>query len=59
MAGMPPHFDEDPIVFPPLGARLCRPLEAVLDIPCRSRRAAPSASKEDGEAVVDEEGYGV
>ena len=40
-----------PIVVTPLGVRLCRPSEAVLDIlPNPQQRAF---SKEDGEAVVD------
>jgi arsenate reductase len=43
-----------PIVVTPLGARLCRPSEAVLDIlPNPQRRAF---TKEDGEAVIDAEG---
>ena len=43
-----------PIVVTPLGARLCRPSEAVLDI-LPSPQRAPFA-KEDGEAVIDAEG---
>jgi arsenate reductase len=40
-----------PIVVTPLGVRLCRPSEAVLDIlPGRQRGAF---AKEDGEAVID------
>ena len=43
-----------PIVVSPLGVRLCRPSEAVLDIlPDRQRGAF---AKEDGERVVDEHG---
>lgn len=43
-----------PIVVTPLGVRLCRPSEAVLDIlPDRQRGAF---AKEDGERVVDEAG---
>ena len=43
-----------PIVVTPLGTRLCRPSEAVLDIlPNPQRRAF---TKEDGEAVIDAEG---
>jgi arsenate reductase (glutaredoxin) len=43
-----------PIVVTPLGARLCRPSETVLDmLPCSQRGAF---NKEDGEAVVDAEG---
>ncbi|WP_323000053.1 arsenate reductase (glutaredoxin) [Castellaniella sp.] len=40
-----------PIVVTPLGARLCRPSEAVLDILPQPQRGA--FNKEDGEAVVD------
>jgi arsenate reductase len=40
-----------PIVVTPLGTRLCRPSEAVLDI-LPARLAAPF-TKEDGEVVVD------
>lgn len=43
-----------PIVVTPLGTRLCRPSEAVLDILPAPQRGA--FSKEDGEAVVDAEG---
>ena len=43
-----------PIVVTPLGTRLCRPSEAVLDI-LPSPQLAPIA-KEDGEPVVDAEG---
>ena len=43
-----------PIVVTPLGARLCRPSEAVLDILPQPQRAA--FSKEDGEAVIDAQG---
>ena len=43
-----------PIVVTPLGTRLCRPSETVLDIlPDAQKRAF---SKEDGEKVVDEQG---
>ncbi|WP_417276788.1 arsenate reductase (glutaredoxin) [Castellaniella sp.] len=46
-----------PIVVTPLGTRLCRPSEAVLDIlPQPQRRAF---RKEDGEAVVDAKGHKV
>ena len=41
-----------PIVVTPLGARLCRPSEAVLDILPLPQRA--SFAKEDGEIVVDD-----
>lgn len=43
-----------PIVVTPLGTRLCRPSEAVLDILPNPQRGA--FSKEDGERVVDAEG---
>lgn len=43
-----------PIVVTPLGVRLCRPSEAVLDILPQPQRGA--FRKEDGEAVVDAEG---
>lgn len=43
-----------PIVVTPLGARLCRPSETVLDILPQPQRAA--FSKEDGEAVIDAQG---
>ena len=43
-----------PIVVTPLGARLCRPSEAVLDILPLPQRA--SFAKEDGEKVVDDKG---
>ena len=43
-----------PIVVSPLGALLCRPSEAVLDILPQPQRGA--FSKEDGEAVVNAEG---
>ncbi|MDQ1079455.1 arsenate reductase (glutaredoxin) [Pseudoroseomonas cervicalis] len=43
-----------PIVVTPLGVRLCRPSETVLDILPRPQRGA--FAKEDGEAVVDAEG---
>ncbi|WP_295856796.1 arsenate reductase (glutaredoxin) [uncultured Xylophilus sp.] len=43
-----------PIVETPLGTRLCRPSEAVLDILPQPQRGA--FTKEDGEAVVDAEG---
>jgi arsenate reductase len=43
-----------PLVVSPLGVRLCRPSEAVLDIlPIRQQGAF---AKEDGERVVDESG---
>lgn len=43
-----------PIVVTPLGARLCRPSETVLDLLPNPQRGA--FSKEDGEAVIDAEG---
>lgn len=43
-----------PIVVTPLGVRLCRPSETVLDILPQPQRSA--FNKEDGEAVVDAEG---
>ena len=43
-----------PIVVTPLGTRLCRPSEAVLDILPDPQRGA--FSKEDGEAVIDADG---
>lgn len=46
-----------PIVETPLGTRLCRPSEAVLDILPRPQRGA--LSKEDGEAVIDAKGQRV
>lgn len=43
-----------PIVVTDLGARLCRPSEAVLDILPAEQKAA--FAKEDGEKVVDDKG---
>lgn len=43
-----------PIVVTPLGTRLCRPSEAVLEILPQPQRG--TFSKEDGEAVVNAEG---
>lgn len=43
-----------PIVVTPLGTRLCRPSETVLDILPQPQRGA--FSKEDGEPVVDAQG---
>ncbi len=43
-----------PIVVTPLGARLCRPSEAVLDILPQAQQGA--FNKEDGEQVVDSAG---
>src|SRR5690606_40722410 len=46
-----------PIVVTPLGTRLCRPSETVLDILPQPQRG--TFSKEDGEAVVDARGHRV
>lgn len=46
-----------PIVVTPLGTRLCRPSETVLDILPQPQRGA--FTKEDGEAVVDTNGHRV
>ncbi len=46
-----------PFVVTPLGTRLCRPSEAVLDILPDSHRGA--FTKEDGERVVDPGGWGI
>ncbi|MGR4048517.1 glutaredoxin-dependent arsenate reductase [Kosakonia cowanii] len=43
-----------PIVITPLGTRLCRPSEIVLDILPEGQKGA--FTKEDGEKVIDEEG---
>lgn len=43
-----------PIVVTPLGTRLCRPSEAVLDVLPNPQRGA--FDKEDGEPVIDAEG---
>ena len=43
-----------PLVVTPLGVRLCRPSEAVLDLLPQPQRGA--LAKEDGEAVVDTTG---
>ncbi len=43
-----------PLVVTPLGVKLCRPSEAVLDILPQPQRGA--FTKEDGEAVVDAKG---
>jgi arsenate reductase len=43
-----------PIVVAPLGAKLCRPSEVVLDLLVDPQRGA--FTKEDGERVVDEHG---
>ena len=43
-----------PIVVTPLGVRLCRPSEAVLDLLPQPQRGA--FNKEDGAPVVDQDG---
>ena len=43
-----------PLVVTPIGVRLCRPSEAVLDILPGPQRGA--FAKEDGERVVDADG---
>ncbi|MBD8805492.1 MULTISPECIES: arsenate reductase (glutaredoxin) [Pseudomonas] len=43
-----------PIVVTPLGTRLCRPSEAVLDLLPQEQRG--SFIKEDGQVVIDEQG---
>ena len=44
-----------PLVVSPLGVRLCRPSEAVLDLLSEPQRGA--FAKEDGEQVVDASGH--
>lgn len=46
-----------PIVVTPIGTKLCRPSEAVLDILVAPQRGA--FTKEDGEVVIDEKGLRV
>jgi arsenate reductase (glutaredoxin) len=46
-----------PIVVSPLGVKLCRPSEAVLDLLPNPQQAA--FTKEDGERVVDDSGHRV
>lgn len=46
-----------PLVVTPLGVRLCRPSEVVLDILPQSQQGA--FAKEDGEQVVDAAGQRV
>lgn len=46
-----------PIVVTPLGTKLCRPSEAVLDILVNPQMSA--FSKEDGEVVINEKGLRV
>jgi len=43
-----------PIVVSPLGTRLCRPSELVLEL--LPRAPQPGFTKEDGEVVIDQEG---
>lgn len=49
-----PILNNRPIVVTPLGTRLCRPSEAVLEILPAPQRGA--FSKEDGEPVIDAQG---
>ena len=46
-----------PVVVTPLGTRLCRPSEAVLDILPKQQQGA--FTKEDGEKVIDDKGQRV
>ena len=46
-----------PIVVTPIGTKLCRPSEAVLDILVDTKRGA--FTKEDGEVVINEKGLRV
>ncbi|MGB3291120.1 MAG: arsenate reductase (glutaredoxin) [Burkholderiaceae bacterium] len=52
--GQHPILMNRPIVVTPLGTKLCRPSETVLDILSNPQRSA--FTKEDGEPVVDERG---
>ncbi|MEJ7931284.1 arsenate reductase (glutaredoxin) [Ramlibacter sp. AN1015] len=52
--GRYPILMNRPIVLTPLGARLCRPSDAVLDILPQPQQGA--FTKEDGELVVDAQG---
>lgn len=52
-----PILIQRPIVVTPLGAKLCRPSEAVLDL-LTSPQLGPFV-KEDGEVVIDEAGHRV
>jgi arsenate reductase len=49
-----PNLINRPLVVTPLGARLCRPSEAVLDL-LPAPQKGPFA-KEDGEVVIDAQG---
>ena len=53
--GQYPVLMNRPIVVTPLGTRLCRPSEVVLDILPHPQQGA--FTKEDGERVVDAEGH--
>ncbi len=55
--GQHPILMNRPIVVTPLGARLCRPSEVVLDILPQPQRGA--FAKEDGEPVINEKGQRV
>lgn len=55
--GQHPILMNRPIVVTPLGTKLCRPSETVLDILPNPQRGA--FNKEDGEAVVDAKGQRV
>ena len=46
-----------PIVVTPIGTKLCRPSEAMLDILVDTKRSA--FTKEDGEVVINEKGLRV
>ena len=48
-----------PVVVTPLGVRLCRPSEAVLDLLPQPQPQRGAFAKEDGEAVVDAKGQRV
>lgn len=52
--GQHPILMNRPVVVTPLGTRLCRPSEQVLDILPKPQQGA--FSKEDGERVIDEKG---
>jgi arsenate reductase len=55
--GEHPILLQRPIVVTPLGTRLCRPSEVVLDILTQPQTGA--FTKEDGERVIDEKGQRV
>ena len=55
--GQHPILMNRPIVVTPLGTRLCRPSEVVLDILPQPQRGA--FAKEDGEPVINEKGQRV